>query len=229
MNKVAIVIPVYNEQKYIANFLHKLAQATKKLPSISLIIIINDGSTDDTARLIREFKLSHVHVIVHSFKQNQGKGAAMQQGLKKAVAAQVDAVIFMDGDGQHDPRYLTSFIRELEMHPIIFGYRNLAKDVPYIRKLGNNIARYIFRTFFNIKRKDLLCGFMAARRDVFPRLVWRSRDYGVEAELSAIVGKHNIPFKELFISTIYYDRYKGVNIIDAFFILLKIPYWYLRY
>ncbi len=69
---------------------------------------------------------------------------------------------------------------------------------------------------------------MSMRKDMFDAITWRSNDYGVEPEISAVVGKKKIPFKEVFIRTIYFDTKKGVSLIHAFFIFLKIPYWYFR-
>ena len=70
---------------------------------------------------------------------------------------------------------------------------------------------------------------MAIRSELFSKIVWESNDYGVEVEISAIASKKRISFKEILIDTLYLDAKKGVSLIKAFFIFLKIPYWYFKY
>ena len=225
--KIDIIIPVYNENQYIKTFLKDLFKEKSALESIDKVIIVDDGSTDSTSDIICNFKNEKISLVRYSL--NHGKGYAMKQGLKRAKKARADAVIFIDGDGQHNPKHLIKFIEALRNHHLVFGFRKLTKDTPYLRRLGNIIVKYIFRTFFNVKRHDLLCGFMAIRKELFSILVWESDDYGVEVEISAIVAKKKIPFEEILIDTLYHDAKKGVTLTKAFFILLKIPYWYFKY
>ncbi len=226
MNKISIIIPVYNEEKYLPDFLKELINQTKNNPAIEHIIFVNDGSTDNTNDILTHAQKNFKKITVVNNKKNTGKGSALRKGLTQADHFKSDAVIFMDGDGQHDPRHIPDFIANLDTFPIVFGYRELKRDVPAIRRIGNNIAHFIIRNIFNIKRKgDILCGYFAVRKDIFDKIKWHSNDYGVEAEISAIVGRKNIPFKEIRVKTIYLDRNKGVNLFDALLILLHIPYW----
>ncbi|PIV10617.1 hypothetical protein COY13_02070 [Candidatus Roizmanbacteria bacterium CG_4_10_14_0_2_um_filter_36_35] len=225
--KIDIIIPVYNESLYIEAFLNDLLREKTSLNSIRKIIIVDDGSKDSTKDIIKNFKDNKIVLI--SYSVNQGKGYAMRIGLERAKKFQADGVIFIDGDGQHNPKHLAKLIKSLENNSLIFGFRKLTKNTPYFRRLGNIIIKYLFRTFFNIKRHDLLCGFMAIRSELFSKIVWESNDYGVEVEISAIVAKKRISFKEILIDTLYLDAKKGVSLIKAFFIFLKIPYWYFKY
>lgn len=223
-----LVIPIYNEEKYLDRFIKDLLNTAKSVREISSIIFVNDGSKDRTREILNRYgKNKLIKVINHS--KNKGKGAALKTGLKEYLSNETDYLIFMDADSQHDPKDLSRFINEVKKNPIVFGYRELSKGVPFFRKLGNIIARFIFRSFFNIKRKDLLCGFMAFQKNIIPKIKWRSDDYGVETEISALVGKNKVKFKEILIKTIYLNKSKGVNIIDAFFIFTRIPFWYIRY
>lgn len=225
--KAAIIIPVFNEEKYLKQFIPKLIRHVKKLQDVKKIYFINDGSTDKTEDILNKYKTHFISVIRHS--TNKGKGAALRTGFDQAKNKEFDAVIFMDGDCQHDPKYLTDYLDGLKKYPVIFGYRKFDKKAPLIRKVGNDLARFLFRHFFRIKRHDLLCGFTALRKDIFDKLDWKSNDYGVEVELSTIIGKKNIASKEILINTTYLDNTKGVNLLDAFFIFMKIPFWYIQY
>ena len=225
--KIDLVIPIYNEGLFIDLFLKDLFKEKTALRLIRNIIIIDDGSTDQTLLKIKDYKSNKITII--TYKNNRGKGYAMRKGLKMVKKSKADAVIFMDGDRQHNPKHLSKFIESVGKYEIVFGYRNLQENAPYVRKLGNKIVKYLFQKFFNIKRKDVLCGFMAIRSQVFNKINWESDDYGVEIEISAIVGKKRIPFKEILVDTLYLDIKKGVTITKAFFISLKIPYWYFKY
>ena len=226
MKSVSLIIPVHNEEKYLPSFLTSLFSTLQDLPEVKHIFIINDGSTDNSLHILQENKNTKLHII--SNKRNIGKGASIRKGLKEAQKIESNAVIFMDGDGQHNPKHLKAFIKELETYPVVFGYRELEKQAPWIRKSGNKIAQFIIHKIFNIHRiGDILCGYFALRQDVFNEIHWYSNDYGVEAEISAIVGAKHIPFKEIKVETIYLDTSKGVNIFHAMFILLRIPYWIL--
>lgn len=226
--KIVLVVPAYNEEKYIVKFLNKLSKQKPALSKISKILIVNDGSTDSTANLLKKASLNRKYlVLTHSV--NKGKGEAMRTGLKWAQKHHQDAIIYMDSDLQHDPKHLGPFINALDKNNLVFGYRDPAKGTPFIRRAGNDFIRFIFRNFFSIRRRDLLCGFFGIRAELFQNLHWASNRYGVESEIAAIVGKKGIPFVEIKIDTIYLDPNKGVQLLDALKVILKIPFWYFKY
>ena len=90
----------------------------------------------------------------------------------------------------------------------------------YIRRHRNR------QSVFNIKRKDLLCGFLGFSKSIYKNIEWGSCRYGIETEMATKVGKNKIPFSEVKVDTIYIDKYKGVSIIDAVKVLMQIPFWY---
>jgi len=137
-----------------------------------------------------------------------------------------EAVIFVDADGQHNPKHIPSFIKQLEKFPLVFGYRNMNLKMPFVRKWGNIIALNVVKILFNIKRKDLLCGYLGFRKEVYQKIKWKSLRYGIETEMATKVGKNRLAFCEVKVDTIYIDKYKGVSILDAFKILTHIPFWY---
>lgn len=221
--KIFVIVPVFNEDKRVVSVVKEILSYSQ----IDKVIIVNDGSIDKTLKEIKGNFLVNTRVILVSHLINLGKGSAMKTGLSVAKKNKADAVIFIDADRQHNPKYLPSFIEALKNYPVVFGYRELNNDTPWVRKTGNKFAGLIVKIIFKITRKDLLCGFMAFRKDVFNKIKWSSARYGVETEIATKVGKNKIPFSEIKIDTIYIDKYKGVTIFDAFKILFKIPFWYL--
>jgi len=220
--KTFIVMPVYNEENRVVGVINEILKTDKNVR----VIAVDDGSTDNSYEFIKNKFKYEKRVIVSHHLINLGKGAAMKTGSKIAWKLGGEAVIFIDADGQHNPKYLPEFINELEKFPIVFGYRELSNKTPWIRRNGNKFAGWLVGFLFNIKRKDLLCGFLGFRKEIYKKIIWKSTRYGIETEIATRVGRNKIPFFEIKIDTIYIDKYKGVTIFDAFKILAKIPLWY---
>lgn len=220
--KLFVIVPVYNEENRAVKTIKEILRTDKK----NEIIIIDDGSSDNSLRTLKNNFKNNSRVYISNHEINLGKGAAMKTGLKIAWKLGGDAVVFIDADGQHNPKYLPKFIKELDKFPIVFGYRQLGKDAPWIRRNGNKFAGWLIGFLFNVKRKDLLCGFLGFRKNVYKKISWKSCRYGIETEIATKVGKNKVPFSEIKIDTIYIDKYKGVTIFDALKILFKIPVWY---
>lgn len=220
--KTFIIVPVYNEEKRAVETVKKILNVDNDVK----VVIIDDGSNDDSLKILKSEFSKNFRVIIANHIINLGKGAAMKTGLRIAWKMNGDVVIFVDADGQHNPKYLPKFIDGLKKYPIVFGYRELNKNAPWIRRNGNKFAGWLVSVLFNIKKKDLLCGFLGFRKEVYKKIVWKSRRYGIETEMATKVGRNAINFLEIKIDTIYIDKYKGVTIFDAFKILFKIPFWY---
>lgn len=218
---VALIIPVYNEGDRCVRLLEQISSYKNFFLECFLV---DDGSKNKRYLDALSCKYSWLHVI--KLKRNRGKGAAMRVGLEYAMLDKIDAVIFIDGDGQHPANLVPKFSQELLKNKLVFGYRYFSEVMPIHRKLGNILVRKIVNVFFNIKRKDLLCGFFGFRTEIIKEILWSSDRYGVETEIATRVGKLRIPFKEVEIPTIYLHKYKGVTLMDGIKILLKIPSWY---
>ena len=188
------------------------------------VIVVDDGSKDNSYRTIwKKFKNNpRVYLLKHQL--NLGKGAAMKTGIKLAWKLGFNSIIFIDADGQHDPRHIKEFEKALEMVDLAFGYRELNGEMPFIRKWCNIIAKKLVGTLFNVKRKEFLC----FNKKIYKQIKWSSSRYGVETEIATRVGKKHLSYQEIKIDTIYVDKYKGVSLIDAFKVLAKIPWWYIK-
>jgi len=220
--KTFVIVPVYNEENRAIETINKVLVVQENCE----VIAVDDGSSDKSLKILNKNFKDNKRVIILNHIINLGKGAAMKTGLKMAWKLGGEAVIFVDADGQHNPKYLPKFIIELKKYPIVFGYREFNEKSPWIRRNGNKFAGWLVELLFNIKKKDLLCGFLGFRKKVYKKIIWKSPRYGIETEMATKVGRNKIPFSEIKIDTIYVDKYKGVTIFDAFKILYKIPFWY---
>lgn len=214
--KIAIIISLHNEKKHIENVLKGLKN--KKLD----VIVVDDGSTDGSADLVKKY---NVDLLSHPV--NLGKGAAMKTGATYAFKNGYNYVIFMDADGQHDPADLNKFEDKIELkkYDLVLGSRNLEENAPFVRVLGNKIASIVINVFFNIKVTDPLSGYRALSREGFLEINWQSLGYSVESEILAKAGIKKLKFTEIPVKTIYYDKDKGVTMLDAFAVLIDVIKW----
>jgi len=217
--KIFLVIPLFNEEKHIVKVLSDLAEY--KLP----IVVINDGSTDQSRFKIEDLRIKNLTLLEHEV--NLGKGAAMKTGADYAFEHKADAVIFVDADGQHDARDLTKIIDALKTgkYDVVFGSRNFGYGVPLVRYLGNKFASIVISSLFRIYISDVICGFRAITNSAYVKIRWESEGYGVETEMVIKAGKTKLKFCEVPVETIYHDRTKGVTILDAFGIFGNVVKW----
>ena len=217
--QIFIVIPFYNEKKHIADVVKGISPY--KFP----VVLVDDGSTDDSGLKIKDLKIRNLTLLTH--KINLGKGAAMKTGADWAFKNGADAVIFMDGDNQHDPEDLPKFVDKLEKEKAeaVFGVRNFSYGVPLVRFLGNKFISLFLRLLFGIYISDVLCGFKALTKSAYKKVRWDSTGYGVETEMAARSGKAKLRIAEVPVRVIYHDKVKGVTILDGFGIIGEMIKW----
>ncbi len=219
--KIYIIIPLYNEHRRGVKTIERVLEVCT-FP----IIVVDDGSTDMSYEMLNNRYSENKRVILLRHIINLGKGAAMKTGAEMAWKMGAETIIFIDADGQHNPAHIPAFEKALQRNQIVFGFREMNSSMPRVRKWGNLLAVWIIGLLFNIKRKDLLCGYLGFRKDVYKKILWKSARYGIETEMATKVGKNKLAFEQIKVDTIYIDKYKGVSILDALKILTRIPFWY---
>jgi glycosyltransferase involved in cell wall biosynthesis len=135
---IGVVIPAYNEEKLIANTL-------TSLPSlVDTIIVVDDGSNDNTAGVVRKRAEDDRRIVLIQHRVNEGVGGAIVTGYKKAVELEIDVTAVMAGDGQMDPRDLKNIVRPVAKGDVDYtkGNRLFQGDawnmIPHYRYLGNS-------------------------------------------------------------------------------------------
>jgi glycosyltransferase involved in cell wall biosynthesis len=222
--KIAIVIPAYNEHQFLSTLLKSIRHF-----STCPIIIVDDGS-EIPLRIPKALPAGRQGLIYRlRHKLNLGKGVAMTTGADFAFRnLKVISVIFMDADGQHDPKYLPQFEDLLtNNYDVVFGSRTQTSGVPLVRFLGNKFASVYINVLFGAYVSDILSGYRGLSKRAYQLLKWNSPRYGVETEMVARLGihKNKLKYTEIPISTIYIDKYKGVSILDAVKILGNSLWW----
>jgi len=214
--KIFVVVPAYNEGKRIAPVLSQISKMGFKA------VVVDDGSSDNTGRIAKRFS---PHVIRHPI--NLGKGAALKTGCLAAFKLGAEAVIIMDSDGQHKASDLPKFVKALKRCAVVLGRRNLEK-IPLVRGAGNKLISFLVKFLFGIEAEDVLCGFKAFTKRAFAKIRWDSVGYSVEAEIVAMTGKHGLRYCQVPVSTVYYDRFKGLTPESGIEILLDLFLFKLR-
>lgn len=145
---ISLVVPLYNEQYSLQQFNDKLLDFIKEQHDDYKIIYVNDGSTDDTYKVLNSIALKHKFVSVVSLSRNFGKEIALSAGI---YYAQGDAIITLDGDGQHPLSYLPEFIDKWQKGAaVVVGVRKHSGGSG-IKKLASSIFYKVFNAFSDVK------------------------------------------------------------------------------
>ena len=164
MANLSIIIPIYNEEENIPQLLEKTRAACEALQKTYEIILVDDGSRDDSFRLLQEQALNNKHLRVIRFRKNFGQTAAIMAGLD---IAQGEIIIFMDGDLQNDPQDIQILIDKLnEGYDVVSGWRKRRKDPFFTRVLPSKMANGIISFFTGVRLRDYGCTLKAYRYDV---------------------------------------------------------------
>ncbi len=214
--KIFVLIPGYNEEKYLDIVLKKVRSIT------SNVVYIDDGSTDASSKIAEKYTKN---VLIHP--TNLGKGAALKTGCEYAFKnLDADAVVFMDADNQHDAGELPNFFKHLEKGvDVVFGVRKFSSNMPMFRFLGNKFESIFLNILFHGYIPDIPSGYKAMTKHAYKKLHWNSSGYEVETEIAMNTLKHKIPFSVIEIETIYHDTDKGMNLLDAFLVALRLIQW----
>ncbi|MFC1769001.1 glycosyltransferase family 2 protein [Nanoarchaeota archaeon] len=213
MKQVWAVIPAFNEGSRIGDVIEDTLKYVDK------VIVVDDGSKDDTFEVASKKAKTLQHVV------NLGKGAALKTGCDYAVENGADEIVVLDADAQHDPKEISKFIKALENVDIVFGYRKLNQDMPFVLRFGNWFINTVTRILYGISLHDTQSGYRAFRSSTYKKIRWEAIDYSMESEMIANVGKHELKYTQVPIETIYGDKYKGTTVIDGIKIVFNMIWW----
>jgi glycosyltransferase involved in cell wall biosynthesis len=211
-----VIVPGYNEQRYISTVLQKVLRLTPN------VIMVDDGSSDATFKLAGEYT---PYVLRHAI--NLGKGAAMRTGADYAFSKrQAEAVVFLDADDQHDPAELPLFIQKLEKgSQVVLGVRTQPANMPKYKIIISQFASYLIQFLFGTYIPDIPSGYKLISKVAYPSVRWQSNGYEVEMEIATRVAKKHLPFESVEIKTIYHDMNKGLTPLDLLHMLHLVLSW----
>lgn len=160
-NKISIVLPAKNESAAIGQTITQIQQ----LQLAYEIIVVNDGSTDDTAQLA---EAAGAKVVSHPY--SKGNGAAIKTGARAATG---DVIVFMDADGQHDPRDIVQLLEKINQgYDLVVGARQKGSQASLGRGIANTLYNSLATYMTEHKVEDLTSGFRAVRADKFKEFLY---------------------------------------------------------
>ena len=205
--KVITIIPAYNEE-------HTIEKVVKCAKKYSEIVVIDDGSTDQTSSLAGN---AGSKIIKHS--KNIGKGAAIKTGLQYAIKGDFDFMVLLDGDGQHDPHCIPLLLKGIKSADVIIGSRfinSTPQNMTLPRRISNGITTHLIRYVTGYQITDSQCGFRVISKKAAPFFVdIPYNDYVYESEVLFKASKNNLIVGEMPIECIYgneksYVRFRHV-------------------
>ncbi len=203
-----IVLPVYNEADYISSLVKSILSYQNHID----ILVVNDGSTDETELVIDKLPVKVIH-----HDQNKGKGAAIRTAIQYGKQYGYDWIITMDGDGQHPPEYLNDFLEEiaLDRADLVLGNRQSREQgMPFHRRLSNGTTSVMVSLCAGNNRiHDSQCGYRALRLNKFHDSNYTQTGFQFESEMILRMGKSRCRIKEIPVSTHYGNESSSIHLV----------------
>jgi glycosyltransferase involved in cell wall biosynthesis len=187
-------IPAYNEARYVGSIVLQTRQYVDE------VIVVDDGSTDNTARVA---ELAGATVVRHA--ANRGKGAAIQSILAEAKKRNPDVLVLLDADAQHDPNEIPTLIKPIsDGFDLIIGSREAQKDkTPRYRRIGQKVLLRSTRLASKTDITDSESGFRALSPKAISELDLKESGFATESEMITRAAEKNLKITEVPISNIY--------------------------
>jgi dolichol-phosphate mannosyltransferase len=234
--ELSFVVPAYNEESFIEGTLGSIDAliADKHLPYE--ILVVNDGSKDNTLENAMRYAGRNGHVRVLSYTKNVGKGFAVRTGFMNASG---NVVVFTDSDLEIDLTTISTYLEALKDGDIVIAsksHSNSHVDVPLSRKILSNVFNGLVRLLTGVPLKDTQSGLKAMKRnafmDIFPRLAVKR--YAFDVELLAVANIYGLKVVEMPVNLKLDAKFKPEEMWHMFLDLLGIAYrlriihWYQR-
>lgn len=202
--RVVALIACYNEDAHISEVVRRTR------PHVDTVVVIDDGSPDSTAETAKK-----AGAIVLRHEVNQGKGAAIRTGMLCAVEKGFDLMVFLDGDGQHNPDQIRKFVemQQATQASIVVGNRmGDVEKMPFIRKWTNQFTSWMISRLATQPVPDSQCGYRLLHRSVAPDIHIATQNFDTESEMLIQAGRAGHRIVSVRVDTIYEGQEKASKI-----------------
>lgn len=223
--KIAFLVPAYNEAATIGDVLERI----DALGIDRQIVVVDDGSSDDTAAIVRAYAAEHEGVLLLE-KPNGGKGSALRHGIPHVDA---DVTVIQDADLEYDPAEVPHLIAPIQngAADVVYGSRlsggRAQRAYLFWHMVGNRFLSLVAGVLFNTTLSDMETGYKAFRTEILKSLPLTEDSFGIEPEITGWICRRHLRIYEVPIS--YYGRTyaEGKNItwrdgFRAVWVLLRV-------
>src|SRR6266699_3908151 len=166
--RYSVVIPLFNEQDNVRPLYSRVIQAMREVSDNYEIVFVDDGSRDQTLKMLSEICEEDARVIVIRLRKNFGQTAALKAGFDFARG---EVIISMDGDLQHDPDEIPRFVEKIEEgYDLVSGWRHQRKDAWLTRQVPSRVANWMMAKLSGIELHDFGTTFNAYRREIIQEI-----------------------------------------------------------
>lgn len=158
---ISIVVPVFNEEESLEPLYKALTSELPKLAKTHEILFVDDGSTDSSLSILKDFAKNNMHVRVFSFRKNQGKAEALTLGFQEAKG---DQIFTLDADLQDKPSEMHKLLDKLESFDLVCGWRKNRQDAS-AKIASSKLFNFFTKTFWGLQLHDYNCGLKAYTKD----------------------------------------------------------------
>lgn len=201
--QTCVIIPTFNEARAIGGLVERI-----RLQGFN-VVVVDDGSRDDTSLISGE-----KGAVVLRNPANEGKGASLKKGFSFALENNYDAVITMDGDGQHQPDDIPYFIRlaQYSQSGLFIGNRmSRARNMPFLRLLTNRVMSWLISALAKQKIPDTQCGFRLIKKEVLKDIRLETSKYETESEILVKAARAGFKIESVPIKSVYSGEKSKIN------------------
>ncbi|WP_445151940.1 glycosyltransferase family 2 protein [Baekduia sp. Peel2402] len=223
--KIAFLVPAYNEAATIRDVLERI----DALGLDRQIVVVDDGSRDETAAIVRAYAAEHDGVLLLE-KPNGGKGSALRHGIPHLDG---DVVVIQDADMEYDPAEIPQLVAPIEagVADVVYGSRlsggRAQRAYLFWHMVGNRFLSLLTGLLFNTTLSDMETGYKAFRTEILKSLPLTEDEFGIEPEITGWICRRHLRIYEVPISYYgrTYDEGKNITWRDGFravWVLLRV-------
>lgn len=228
-SRISLVIPIFNHARKISYSIEKIKQAVELSLSNYELIIVNDGSTDNTLTILKDIaKTEDEHVRVISYTPNRGKGYAVRQGV---LHSQGDAVVLLDGDLDISPDLIKDYVERLSTSDLVIASKKHPESnvrIPRSRAFLSRAFNLLIKVTIGIAQTDTQAGFKVGKGDTM-RSIFRNvsvNRYAFDVEFFAIASILHLKVQEMPVIMKIDRKFKTKEILNMFVDVTRIWYKY---